>query len=179
MDPHNWHTITHFMHFFLGILFPVMAFIFTVWFWEIHDYTDRDEVRSWLGNYVADGWWRKGGLRFLSGMIAGCCAMAFIAWFLFALAKEGTSQAIPQERETGVALVAIGTVSGCVWVLGLMGMRSAEQVFVRYVSQNVSYTSTMILKKVVKAKVEVGLALLLLLLGPVLYNLMQTFICEY
>ena len=55
-------------------------------------------------------------------------------------------------------------------------LRTVEKTFTRYVSQNVSYTSVMILKKVVKSKIEIGLCVMFLIFGPVLYNLTEALI---
>jgi hypothetical protein len=60
-----------------------------------------------------------------------------------------------------------------------MALRASETVFVRYVSQNVGYTATIILKRVVKSKVELGIGLMLILYMPVLYNLMQSILGIY
>ena len=62
------------------------------------------------------------------------------------------------------------------WLLGSYGIRAAESSFVRYVSQNVSYTSMIILKRVIKAKVELGILIMLAVYMPSLYNFTQSFI---
>lgn len=49
-----------------------------------------------------------------------------------------------------------------------------ESIFVKYVSQNVAYTSTIILKKVVKAKTDLGICLMVMIYPPVLYTLIQS-----
>ena len=56
---------------------------------------------------------------------------------------------------------------------------AAEAAFVQYVSQNVNYTSTIILKRVIKSKVELSLAILILLFMPVLYNWIQSLMSKW
>lgn len=48
----------------------------------------------------------------------------------------------------------------------------------RYVSQNVSYTSAIILKRAVKAKLDLGILLMTCLYLPVLYTLVQAVTCK-
>ena len=86
----------------------------------------------------------------------------------------------PSSLPTGTAMLAAFTVGVCVVVvitlLSMSLIRSAEMAFTRYVSQNVGYTSTMILKRVVKAKVEIGLTFLMLMYIPALNIFVQSFI---
>jgi len=44
----------------------------------------------------------------------------------------------------------------------------------RYVSQNVSYTSAIILKRAVKAKLDLGIMFMCLVYMPVLFTLVQS-----
>ena len=61
-------------------------------------------------------------------------------------------------------------------MIGLFLMSFTNSAFQRYVSQNEAYTSIIILKKCIKAKVEIGLGLMLFLFVPVVYNLCQSLI---
>ena len=69
-----------------------------------------------------------------------------------------------------------GVVIGFITIMAISLIRSAENAFVRFVSQNVGYTSTMILKRVVKAKVEIGLSLMLTLYIPCLYVFLRSLV---
>jgi hypothetical protein len=46
------------------------------------------------------------------------------------------------------------------------------------VSQNVSYTSAIILKRAVKAKLDLGILLMCCIYMPVLFNLVQAVTCK-
>ena len=70
------------------------------------------------------------------------------------------------------------SVTFTTWLLGYMGIRMTEAAFLRYVSQNVSYTSQIILKRAVKSKMELGILLMTLMYMPVLYTLAQSVIGE-
>ena len=73
--------------------------------------------------------------------------------------------------------VAIGAMfTLIITLIALWLMSFANSAFQRYVSQNEAYTSIIILKKCIKAKVEIGLGLMLFLFVPVLYNLCQALI---
>lgn len=60
--------------------------------------------------------------------------------------------------------------------LGYGFLRVTESAFIRYVSQNVSYGSILIIKRAVKAKVEIGILLMFALYMPVLYTFAQSLI---
>lgn len=53
-----------------------------------------------------------------------------------------------------------------------------ENFLPRYVSQNVSYTSAIILKRAVKAKLDLGILLMCCIYMPVLFNLVQAVTCK-
>lgn len=175
LSERSWHSVKAFSHFFLSALACIMAVLFTLRLWQIHDYTDRSEVRSWLASYIADGWWRRGLAKVSWSISKGALAMSGFAFLLFAMAREFTVNAVPDSRMYGGAVsmllsfVALGTF------LGALGISAAEGSFVRYVSQNVSYTSIIILKRVIKSKVDIGILLMLVLYMPSLYNFIQSF----
>jgi hypothetical protein len=148
-----------------------MAVLFTLTFWEIKDYTDRFETRMWLHNYIIDGWWRRGGVRVAINIFKGCAAISFFVFIIFVIAQGGfNNNAVPEARMNGGVLAILGSVVFIIWLIGYLLLRSTESAFMRFVSQNVSYTSTIILKKVVKSKVELGLGLMFILYSPILYN---------
>ena len=85
---------------------------------------------------------------------------------LYVIARQFSSISFP----SGTIVAGVFILSTCVVLLvtifAMSMIRSAEAAFVRYVSQNVGYTSTMILKRVIKAKTEVGLAFMLIMYLP-------------
>jgi len=105
-------------------------------------------------------------------------SLLFILLFLllFFFTTQSFFNFIPDERHVG-ATIWIATAV-CIFTIAAsyLGLRAVAKVFVRYVSQNVNYTSTIILKRVIKAKIEIGLVMFYLLYPPVLYNLVQSVI---
>lgn len=154
----------------------VMAVLFTIRFWEISDYSNRAEVREWLKNYVADGWWRRGGLYVAKYMAQGYLTLALVCYIIWLIANQFGPRSLPEARIIGAALAAFASVVFIVWVLGFVGIKFTESAFERYVSQNVSYTSSIILKRVLKAKTDMGFVLMCLLYMPVVYTLLQSLI---
>ena len=175
LDERNWHSVKHFSHFFLSALFAIMIALFTIKFWEIKDYTDRREVREWLAKYIADGWWRRGLAVFTWSFAKGAIAMMLFVFFLFAIARQISVNSIPTPVMAGSALAMLLSLCGLAYVLGWLGIRSTEQAFVRYVSQNVSYTSSIILKRVVKAKIDIGIVLMFAIYMPALRSFTEGF----
>ncbi len=176
LDGRSWHAIKAFSHFFLSALACILAVLLTLNFWEIHDYTNRRELRSWIAVYIADGWWRRGLLRLVGAVARAAMCMALFALLLFAIARQfQPTNATPDARMYGGAVGMLLSVVVIAWLLGSYGIRAAESSFVRYVSQNVSYTSMIILKRVIKAKVELGILIMLVVYMPSLYNFTQSF----
>ena len=200
LDPSNWHSIKHWTHFFLGPLFVILAAVLTFYLWEISDYSNRGEVRKWLSRFVSDGWWRRGGWDIVRFTILCYLLFAFSAWLLFALAMQfnqswvmtyilGLFSAalcnsssllhlnkVPPADVLGTVFLLGLSVTFLTWLLSYMGIRMTEAAFLRYVSQNVSYTSQIILKRAVKSKIELGILLMSLMYMPVLYTLIQSVI---
>jgi hypothetical protein len=180
IDDRNWHAIKHFSHFFLGIFLVIMATLFTLRFWEIRDYTDREEIRLWLRKYVGDGWWRRGGLGVAVSTARGLVYIGVLFLLLFVVSRQFNPRtALPEPRMIGGVAITGLSVILIIYILGYVCIRSTEAIFVRYVSQNVAYSSGLILKKVIKSKTEIGLSLMLLLFMPVCYNLVQSVFCKY
>lgn len=171
----NWHSIKSFSHFFLSALFAIVVVLLTLCVWEIRDYSDRKEIREWLREYIADGWWRRGLLKTITGLAKCCFAMLAFAFGLFAVARELNVNSLPEASMVGCSLAMIASILLAHWIIGYMGLRSAEVSFVRYVSQNVSYTSSIILKRVVKSKVDIGLTLMFAMYMPALYIFIKSF----
>lgn len=157
----------------------MLAVLFTFRFWEISDYSNRGELRNWLHKYVSDGWWRRGGINIAQVTVECYLFLVAIAWLLFATAKQfKNSEWIPHTDIIGTAFLLGISVTAIVWLLGYLGIRMTETTFLRYVSQNVSYTSQIILKRAVKSKIELGFLLMTVTYMPALYTLIQAVIGE-
>lgn len=68
LDDKIFHSIKYYTDYFYGIIFIILILSFTLFYWEFYDFTDRKHVRDWLYDFVADGWWRRGGLKLLWGI---------------------------------------------------------------------------------------------------------------
>lgn len=178
LNPHHWHTTKHYGHYFLTILFAMMAIAFTFRFWEISDYSNRDEVKAWLDKYIADGWWRKGGLHIAKVMSQGLALMTLFFLVMNAIARNFSEYTVANGLIISAVLSVIFAVVGIIWLIGFIGIRTTESAFVRYVSQNVAYTSAIILKRAVKAKFDLGLILMCSLYMPLLYVLLESLLSE-
>lgn len=156
-----------------------MAILFTIRFWEISDYSNRPEVTKWLHRYISDGWWRRGGLNVAISMAKGCIGMGICVLVIHSVSRNFASQSL----STGIVLGSIFYIGvvivGTIWVLGYIGIKTTESAFVRYVSQNVAYTSAIILKRAVKAKIDLGIILMCSLYLPVVYTLLQSLLCKF
>jgi hypothetical protein len=150
-----------------------MAISFTIRFWEISDFSNRPEMKEWLGQYVADGWWRRGGAHIMLSMVRMLAVTGFVLLVIQAVATQVAVSIIPDSRIV-VSVVAVGlSVTFLIWQLGYYGVRVTEQAFVRYVSQNVSYTSSIVLKRALKSKIDLGLLLVICIYMPLLYTLVK------
>jgi hypothetical protein len=168
----------HFSHYFLGVFFVVMSVLFTIRFWEISDYSNRIEITKWLHRYIADGWWRRGGLGIAISTAKGCVALGCCILVINAVSRNFSSQSITTGMVVGSIFFIGVTIVVVIWALGYMGIKFTEAAFVRYVSQNVAYTSAIILKRAVKAKIDLGILLMTSLYLPVLYTLLQSLLCK-
>lgn len=170
-DEANWHALKYYSHYILGITFFVLAIFFTIQFWEISDYSNRNEMKVWLGKYVADGWWRRGGAHVSTLVFKAMLATGFGMLLIQAISMQFGMMTIPN---SGIYLSLLAVTLSVVFLVSVgafYGIRITEKAFVRYVSQNVSYTSAIILKRAVKSKIELGLLFVILLFTPVLYTL--------
>jgi Ran GTPase-activating protein (RanGAP) involved in mRNA processing and transport len=168
LDSRLWHSTKYFSHFFLSALSVAMFAFFTIRFWEIKDYTDRKEVREWLRINIADGWWRRGLAVFTWSLAKGCLFLGIFGILLFGTARQFTANAMPTAPMVGGALAIFGAILLLYYILGYIGMHASESVFIRYVSQNVSYTSQIILKRVVKVKIDIGIMVMFAVYMPAL-----------
>lgn len=73
MDEKNWHAIKYFSHFFLGIFFTIFSILFLLKFWDIQDYSNKEDIVNILHRYVANGWWRRGNLSIGIAIVKGSC----------------------------------------------------------------------------------------------------------
>jgi len=175
LNDRSWHSIKMFSHFFLSALFAILAVSFTLKFWEVRDYTDRREVREWLRMYIADGWWRRGLFKVTYIMMQAMFYLILFILGIFVVAREINLNSIPEAPMIGTVLAIFTCITVLTFILGWMAIRSAEHTFIRYVSQNVSYTSAIILKRIVKAKVNVGILFMLIIYMPALFSFAQSF----
>ncbi len=121
IDDHSWHTIKQYSHYILGVLFAIMSILFTLRFWQISDYSNRNEVKKWLGRYITDGWWRKGGLGVAISMGRAVVVMGLCLWLLLAVSTQFNNNSTPDPRILG-STIAIGiSVVFIVWLLGYFG----------------------------------------------------------
>jgi predicted neutral ceramidase superfamily lipid hydrolase len=135
-------------------------------------------VKSWLSNYVADGWWRRGSLTILISLTKAIALLASAILILYAIPNNFGSGSIPSALYlSSMALVALVIIT-VLWAIGYASIKLTEASFLRYVSQNVAYTSAIILKRAVKAKVDIGLILLTALYIPLIYTMLQATICK-
>lgn len=176
LSERHWHTIKHYSHFFLGLFAVVMGGLFTFKYWEMRDYTNRFEMEAWLKRYATRKWWRVGGFNVMWAVGKATLFFSLFVFFLYALCKQFVPKSIPGMEMVGAAVAISLMVTLIVTLLALFLLSFANSAFMRYVSQNQVYTSIIILKKCVKVKVELGLALLLCLFLPVLYTLTQSVI---
>lgn len=174
VDQRNWHTIKFFSHYFLTIMFVGMSVLFLFRFWEITDYSDRNEVKKWLHKYIADGWWKRGGISFASSIAKGCIAIGLGILVLHSISRVFSAESLSNGLILTSSFAVFLSLTGIVWLCGYIGIKVTESAFVRFVSQNVAYTSVIILKRAVKAKFDLGLIFVISLYMPLLYTMLQS-----
>ena len=175
VTPQYWHAIKSYAHYFMGFGFYVLAYFFLLRLWEITDYTDRKVVRKWLKMYIGDGWWYKGGLHIVISMTKACIVLFILMYGMYQISQQSSID-LPGPLVFGTVFAANVIAIVVIFLLAVLIIKNAENSFVQYVSQNVNYTSTIILKRVIKAKVECCICLIMCLFMPVLYTLMKSLI---
>jgi len=173
VTPQYWHAIGRFSHYFMGFGFYILSYLFLLRLWEITDYTDRGVVRKWLKLYIADGWLRRGGLHIVISMTKACIMMFILMYGMYQISQQSSID-LPGPLVFGTVFSTIVVAIVIIFLLAVIAIKAAEDSFLQYVSQNVNYTSTIILKRVIKSKVECCLCLIIFLYTPVLYTLMQS-----
>jgi Ran GTPase-activating protein (RanGAP) involved in mRNA processing and transport len=173
LNDRNFHTMKFYSQFILTVFFVVMALLLTVRFWEIHDYSNREEVKTWLQTYIADGWWRRGGLNIIINLTRALIALLLIIFVLYAIPNNLGGGSIPNALYLSTIFFVGIVILTVICLIGYYFIRITESSFTRYVSQNVAYTSAIILKRVVKAKIDLGIILLTALYMPLLYYSLQ------
>jgi hypothetical protein len=179
LDEHNWHTTLYFGHYFLTILFSILAVLFAFRFWEISDYSNREEVKAWLERYIADGWWRKGGLNVWTSTTRVLLVVVLLFLVVHSIANNFTDGSLSNGLVVTTLLAIVAVLTIVIWFIGFLAIRSTEASFVRYVSQNVAYTSAIILKRAIKAKFDLGLILMCAMFVPLVYTLLQSLLCKF
>ena len=130
-DERTWHSLKHYSQYFLGLFFSVMVVLFLLRFWEISDYSNRAEVKDWLHRYVADGWWRRGGLNVALSTAQGLLALVLLLLLANAIATQWAAQTIPEARVVGSSIAVGLSVVFIIWLLGCLCIRLTETAFVR------------------------------------------------
>lgn len=133
IDDRSWHTLKHYSHYILGIEFLAMAVLFTIYFWQISDYSNRSEVKVWLHKYISDGWWRRGGLNVAASMAKGLLALALVLLVVNAFATQLSADTLPESRVVGGFFAVAVAVVLVIWLVGYTFIRFTEAAFVRYV----------------------------------------------
>jgi uncharacterized membrane protein (DUF485 family) len=131
IDDRTWHALKHYAHYVLGIEFLVMAVLFTIYFWQISDYSNRSEVKAWLHKYISDGWWRRGGLNVAASMAKGLIGMALVLLVINAFATQLAAETLPESRVAGGVLAVAIVVVLIIWLIGYIFIRFTEAAFVR------------------------------------------------
>lgn len=174
----NFHTMKYYSHYFLTIMFVIAGILLIIRFWEINDYSNREEVKNWLSRYIADGWWRKGGLNIAVSMTIITAAMGGFILVLYAVPKNFGSDTTANALYISSAAFFGIIIISLIWMIGYACIKVTEATFLRYVSQNVAYTSAIILKRAVKAKIDLGLVLVSALFLPLIYTMLKSILCK-
>jgi Ran GTPase-activating protein (RanGAP) involved in mRNA processing and transport len=175
VTPQYWHAISKFAHYFMGFGFYILSYFLLLRLWEVTDYTDRKIVRKWLKMYIADGWWYRGGVHIIVSMTKACVLLFIMMYGMYQISQQSSID-LPGPLVFGTVFSTILCAIIVIFLLSVVLIKSAEESFLQYVSQNVNYTSTIILKRVIKAKIECCLCLIVFLYMPVLYTLMKSLI---
>lgn len=130
-DDRIWHAVKQFSHYGLGILFLFMVVAFLSIFWQIHDYSNRDEVKRWLHKYISDGWWRRGGMNVALSTLKGIVILLAVFLAMNTLATQATPVAVPESRIIGSLVAMTVSVVFIIWFLGYWCIRFTESAFVR------------------------------------------------
>lgn len=178
VDQHAWHATKFFSHYFLTMLFSIMSILFLFRFWQISDYSDRGEIKIWLHRYVADGWWKRGGFSIALSVAVGCVTLGITMLVLRTISRVFSSESLSNGFILSANFAIFLSITSIVWLLGYVGVKITENAFVRFVSQNVAYTSVIILKRAVKAKIDLGLIFVISLYMPLLYTMLQSLLSK-
>ena len=179
LDPHNWHTMKHYNHYFMTVVFTILAILFFLRFWEISDYSNRDEVKNWLDRYIADGWWRKGAYNIARVAAKSLLYLALFLLILNAIVRSFAQEMISNGLILSTMFVILVSATFMIWLCGYIGIKVTEAAFERYESQNVAYTSAIILKRAVKAKLDFGLIMICAMFIPFVYTILQGLLSKF
>lgn len=178
MDEQNFHSIKYYSHYFLGLFFVILSLLFTFRLWEISDYSNRDELKLWLYRYIADGWVKRGGFNILKSILFSILTLLLFILIFYATTKSfGNKTLFYGLLSSSIFVVGLSTVL-TLWILFLLVNKAIEKSFTRYVSQNVAYTSMIILKRTIKAKIDIGIIFFCTLFIPVTYTTLKGMILQ-
>ena len=111
-------------------------------------------------------------------MISTCIIVVGILGLLFLISHEGHITPPNPFVIGAVGCVCISAILG-IFIIAVFIVRAAEVVFVQYVSQNVNYTSAIILKRIIKSKIELAIGTVILIFLPVMYTLIRGLMSKY
>lgn len=160
--------------FVLAIYFIIVAVLFTILYWEILDYADKMEVSKWLRQYATNLWLRTGGVYSL--FLVLMMISVFYVSFVFVLAMSNEFQFSPFFYSNTIYFLTLISVSVLIlsWISILISLFLVRLIYSYFSSIN--YDKTLILKQLTKSKVEIGIALMLILYMPIFYEFIQALI---
>jgi uncharacterized membrane protein (DUF485 family) len=88
-------------------------------------------MKVWLHRYIADGWWRRGGLNIAISMGLGLLALALVLLVVNAFATQVSAVTVPETRILGGFLAVGVAVVLVIWLVGYIFIRFTEAAFVR------------------------------------------------
>ena len=97
----NWHSIKYLSHYFLGLFFVVLSLLFTLSFWHVKNYTNREDMDRWLKTYAGRFWWLIGGLNVFWSVSKACVVFSGLVFLLFCIAKGFNSSSVPESYIIG------------------------------------------------------------------------------
>ena len=80
---------------------------------------------------------------------------------------------------SGAVIATTFSILIIISIIGIILLNMTNSAFVRFVSQNANYAGIIILKKVQKVKIEIGLSVLIFMFLPTMYNLTQSVFCKF
>jgi MFS family permease len=122
----NWHAITLYSHYILGCGFFILAILLTLKTWQIRDYTNREDVKQFIFDYIADRWYLRGGMKILAFMIFACVVVVGVLGLVYGISQENNYNAPNPLILGSIGCVCLSAIGG-IFILGLSpAIRSAH-----------------------------------------------------